>query len=340
MLSIGWSWWVALYMLGIMVQGKLFLIQSHDPRASSTIRWRPLFSNTPSFETFLEALADYLDLAQESRDSLTIEVYDSVQGCFTQVLESTVLNEVLSNVKPTQMIVKYTLHTDHRVPMIRGRAFDTSSGLIMKTARGEYPIHIQEPGQAHLGTGLNTWDGSLVLAKYLEKHESIIMNKKVLELGAGTGIAGMAAALLGAKFTLLTDLDYVLPNLVSNVIGSMPSFVDIIDTSDRMETKLIMDNDHNYIAVQKCDWKDKLSYPQELGPWDVILGADIVWLESLVPALVNTLVQCAHDNTTIIISHQVSINSVSFLSSRRTNMSTLGIERHEVVTQMSYCIAN
>jgi Lysine methyltransferase len=43
-----------------------------------------------------------------------------------------------------------------------------------------------------------------VLAKYIEIHPDTVRNKSVLEVGAGTGVAGTAAALLGAREILLT----------------------------------------------------------------------------------------------------------------------------------------
>ena len=56
-----------------------------------------------------------------------------------------------------------------------------------------------------------------MLAKYLETVPSFLLNKNVLELGAGTGLAGMAATLLGAKATLLT--------------GNEPPFISLINIS-------------------------------------------------------------------------------------------------------------
>ena len=47
-----------------------------------------------------------------------------------------------------------------------------------------------------------------MLAKYLEVRPEAVRNKNVLELGAGTGVAGMAASLLGAKNVLLTGEEH------------------------------------------------------------------------------------------------------------------------------------
>lgn len=66
-----------------------------------------------------------------------------------------------------------------------------------------------------MGTGLITWDGAVVLGKYLETVPSFVLNKNVLELGAGTGLAGMAATLLGAKATLLTGSESPFISLIN-----------------------------------------------------------------------------------------------------------------------------
>lgn len=54
------------------------------------------------------------------------------------------------------------------------------------------------------GTGATVWPASLVLIKYLEK-SNLLHGKHVVDLGAGTGITSIAAAVLGAKSCVCTD---------------------------------------------------------------------------------------------------------------------------------------
>ena len=59
--------------------------------------------------------------------------------------------------------------------------------------------------QAFVGdVGCVVWDAAIVLAKYLEKtrHDDL-KSKKILELGAGTGIVGLCCCLAGCVKSLL-----------------------------------------------------------------------------------------------------------------------------------------
>ena len=52
---------------------------------------------------------------------------------------------------------------------------------------------------------LHTWSSSLALGCYLASNKNIVANKKVLEIGAGTGIPSILCGLLGAQSVTLTD---------------------------------------------------------------------------------------------------------------------------------------
>ena len=64
--------------------------------------------------------------------------------------------------------------------------------------------------------GGTVWDSGLVLTRYLDSFGKELMNAlTIIDVGAGTGIVGLMAALLGAK-AFLTDLPSVLPLLTHN----------------------------------------------------------------------------------------------------------------------------
>lgn len=170
------------------------------------------------------------------------------------------------------------------------------------------------------GTGLITWDSSVVLAKYLEHNPAIVQNKHILELGAGTGVCGISAAYLGASYVVLTDLAYVIKNLQKNVEINFPQHPQTDDTSTRhVHTQLLeWGNQSTYIfpnrsnigfsLSQELQQNNKKNEEQEQSNgWDVILGADIVWLENLVPLLIHALTLLTSKSTVFILSYQVSI---------------------------------
>lgn len=185
------------------------------------------------------------------------------------------------------VLVNYHNRNDEIVAAIKGRRYDLSDGLQL---RDGIRLYSRDAHQAELGTGLNTWDGAVVLAKYFQYNPSLVMGKRILEVGSGTGLSGIAAGLLGAAAVLLTDLDYTLENLRENVrINSKTSYPNNQTTAAAAAADLNM-----ICKVEKLDWCDKSTYPigHEHAPWDLVIGADVVWLEHLVPPLVQTLFSC------------------------------------------------
>jgi hypothetical protein len=71
-----------------------------------------------------------------------------------------------------------------------------------------------------VGVGACLWDGALLLAGFLAaapRHR--LLGARAVELGAGVGVAGLAAARLGAR-VVLTDLARVLPLLEENLAAN------------------------------------------------------------------------------------------------------------------------
>lgn len=109
--------------------------------------------------------------------------------------------------------------------------------------------------------------------------------KKVLELGAGCGLVGIAASLLGAKTVVLTDLPYTMDLMRSNVASN-----------DKLGS----------IDCRVCDW---FHHPVFDDSWefDVLFLADCVWVEDLVAPLLRTishLLDLSDGFVQVIVSYQ------------------------------------
>jgi hypothetical protein len=203
-----------------------------------------------------------------------LEFYDPELSSFHQV-EGEDLTRILNN-NFIQILV-FETPTQQEILQIEGRAFDLPDGLYI--ANILLPIQELHIGREQ-GTGLNTWDGAVVLAKYLETKngQELISKKCVLEVGAGTGTAGLASLYLGSTMVTLTDLPYTLDNLRDNTRRALES---LGSSASSLEAPLCtQDREGNATAhVLPLDWSDPSTYftPSSISPsypsqWDVILG--------------------------------------------------------------------
>jgi D-xylulose reductase len=91
------------------------------------------------------------------------------------------------------------------------------------TTADSFELNIHEPAFTGDELGSKTWAASYLLAKRLSTFDLIPSDTQqriqVLELGAGTGLVGLAMAGLGAD-VVLTDMASICPNLAHNVHNS------------------------------------------------------------------------------------------------------------------------
>lgn len=78
------------------------------------------------------------------------------------------------------------------------------------------PIIIHEPALTSDNLGLKTWCAAYLLSRQL-RTIAPIRSHRVLELGAGTGLVGIAAAIVWGSAVHLTDLPEIVPNLAANI---------------------------------------------------------------------------------------------------------------------------
>lgn len=71
--------------------------------------------------------------------------------------------------------------------------------------------------QASMGIAGKVWDSTYVLLEYLSSHRDLVAGKSIVELGSGTGLAGLAMSTLEPRSLILTDLPDVVPLLSANI---------------------------------------------------------------------------------------------------------------------------
>ncbi|KAL4438246.1 hypothetical protein ABPG77_010607 [Micractinium sp. CCAP 211/92] len=166
----------------------------------------------------------------------------------------------------------------------------------------------QDPSSNNLGT--TVWDASIVLAKYIEKNSRRgdfsrpkVRGKRVLELGAGMGLAGMAMALLGCEVAF-TDIGDVLTLLRHNVEQNVsPAALKLKDAAWAAQ-------EVGSCQVASLDWSDPTCYAAFQPPYDFILAADCVYSELAVPHLLATVLHMGGPRTQTIVTNEFRSQSV------------------------------
>lgn len=139
-------------------------------------------------------------------------------------------------------------------------------------ANGSIRISVEEElgsqqiiGQDEDVTGHRVWPTATIFCKYLCDHKALLENKRVLDLGAGTGLVGLVAARLGAQATLV-DVPHVVPLLARNAAA---------DAADNRGGGLEVD-----LCVRELWWGDEeqcAALVADRGPFDVVLCCELVY---------------------------------------------------------------
>jgi predicted nicotinamide N-methyase len=151
-------------------------------------------------------------------------------------------------------------------------------------------ITLQQSCQAEMEkVGLVTWHCSKLMAGWAQ-HESRAgswAGKRILELGSGTGLGGIALARLGAAVTL-TD---------------MPSHI-----ASQLLQKNVADNCGGCAhtpSVQDFLWGEEPNPPFPVdAPFDYIVACDCVYQEAMVAPLAQSIVACSAPATVTYIAWQ------------------------------------
>eukprot|EP00794_Sanderia_malayensis_P003377 gene3377-3865_t len=153
-------------------------------------------------------------------------------------------------------------------------------------------IHIRQDWEGSGVAGV-VWDAAIVLATYLQTlslrpNDFSLENKKIIELGAGTGLVGMVSCLLGGD-VVITDTSKALEC-----------------TKENVNRNLLKENERTRCKVEELHWGRNLE--QWKGTyWDLIIGADIVYIKDTFNELFETfkILTEKNDKAKIILSCRI-----------------------------------
>ena len=156
----------------------------------------------------------------------------------------------------------------------------------------------QLPNSRHIGHGAVVWDAAVIFAKYIEHSprdysSERVAGKRLIELGSGPGLAGIAMMMRGAKCTL-TDLEIVTRSLTEENANNMYN----ICKSNLFTSSFELTRPE----VMPLDWT--VQYPPTES-YDYILLTDCVFSPYLAEPLVSQLLRLSDRKTEVICCHEI-----------------------------------
>jgi predicted nicotinamide N-methyase len=156
-------------------------------------------------------------------------------------------------------------------------------------------VNIHEPALTEDNLGLKTWGSSFVFARNWHTLRDQIPlrfdkdeNATILELGAGTGLVGIAAAAVLGANVLLTDLPEIVPNLERNIASN----ADIIESRKGSARAAMLDwtVPEKIIYTEETDESTRpLVAEAESSKYPLIVAADPIYSKEHPAWLVQTI---------------------------------------------------
>lgn len=220
-------------------------------------------------------------------------------------------------------------------------AISRSFGIPTPSALFDIVIH--EPALTADNLGLKTWAASYLLAKrlhtlHLPQLGSATLD--ILELGAGTGLVGIAAAAVFGASVLLTDLPEIAPNLSRNVETNREA----IESHNGSARTAVLDwsNPHVcqfYPDVEQGEVKSfSTKQAKQPDPFPVILAADSLYSPEHPRLLVQTI-DCwlsLESNARVMVEFPLREAYTPELNNFRQCMAGIGLHMTEEGEEFGY----
>ncbi|ESQ44586.1 hypothetical protein EUTSA_v10003267mg [Eutrema salsugineum] len=177
----------------------------------------------------------------------------------------------------------------------------TDSPVIDLTVNGTRLSIQQDNGSMHVGTSV--WPCSLILAKFAERWSTVdssssssspnpyaelldFRRRRAVELGTGCGVAGMAFHLLGLTEIVLTDISPVMPALKHNLKRNKAAL------GKSLKTSIVYWNNKDQISALNP-------------PFDLVIAADVVYIEESVGQLVTAMESLVAEDGAVLLGYQI-----------------------------------
>ena len=160
---------------------------------------------------------------------------------------------------------------------------------------GDLDFEIHEPTLTGDNLGFKTWGSSYVLAKSLpDIYQSYYVKAlerepkpAIIELGAGTGLTGLAAAAIFRASVLLTDLPEIVPNLQHNIDQNRDLLLEY--GADAASAVLDWSRPSDHVSENLKDQGEENGFEVQ-ARYDVILVADPIYADEHPAWLVQSIV--------------------------------------------------
>ncbi|KAK5702692.1 Protein-lysine N-methyltransferase rrg1 [Elasticomyces elasticus] len=194
----------------------------------------------------------------------------------------------------------------------------------VEDAEEMFEITLHEPAMTADSMGLKTWASSYLLAKRLsilrETLPRMAKEARILELGAGTGLVGLAAAVILQRTVILTDLPEILPNLQRNIRDNAAV---LATPAAKVETAVLDWSQPEHLAP---DRKPQVEvYPPHTFP--LILAADAVYSSAHPELLVRAIGYhlCRSEDARVVVEIPVREGFAPEREEFRQRMEVLGL---------------
>lgn len=166
-------------------------------------------------------------------------------------------------------------------------------------ARPMESVGARDGGDGDL-TGFRLWESAPHLIEYLNVHREVVKDRIVLELGAGTGAVGLAAAACGAQSVVLSDADTT-ATLEGEHGWEERSRIATLGENVRLNGKITA-----AVHVQPLRWGDHAQIAAIAAGWPggfgTIVGSDVLYSPRLYDGLAATIRTLAAYDSRVVLS--------------------------------------